>query len=324
MRNVLIIKLGYSETLTSEIDGVCSLGDVFRTTVILHLFSGDKVAWLTDRAALPLLEGNKYIDRVVAWDDSRRDELLAESFDVIINLEKAPDVCRRLEQTSTRQYFGFRNENLEDLAAELENGQALLQLAFAEDAKRTNNKCWDELVYQMLGEKWRGQSYFLGYRPKTKPEFDVGFNIHVGPKFPVKKWPEERWQALESLLAGGYSVSYQQHLNDLRSYLDWLNTVRVLVTNDSLGMYLGIALGKHVITLIGPTSGAEIAPHPRMHILTPRIPLDCMPCGGKTCEHDDPCIRRITPEDVYKTIRSCIKGSIKQAYNGTTAGYVPA
>ena len=44
-----------------------------------------------------------------------------------------------------------------------------------------------------------------------------------------------------------------QHLDDLHGYMDWINTCRVLITNDSLGLYLGIALGKKVIALFGPT-----------------------------------------------------------------------
>ena len=51
MAKVLIIKLGYSETMDAGISKVTSLGDVLRSTVILHRFKDDQVTWLVDEAA---------------------------------------------------------------------------------------------------------------------------------------------------------------------------------------------------------------------------------------------------------------------------------
>ncbi len=65
MEKVLIVKLGYSETLDPEISRVSSLGDVLRTTVILHHFQDSHITWLVDEKALPLLEGNPFIDRTL-------------------------------------------------------------------------------------------------------------------------------------------------------------------------------------------------------------------------------------------------------------------
>ncbi len=55
MAKILIIKLGYSETIDIEISRSTSLGDVLRTSVILYPFAGDHVTWLVDEAAYPLL-----------------------------------------------------------------------------------------------------------------------------------------------------------------------------------------------------------------------------------------------------------------------------
>ena len=61
---VLIIKPGYSETLDPENSGIVSLGDIVRTTPILHLFPREAyhVTWLVDTAGAPLLRGNDMID----------------------------------------------------------------------------------------------------------------------------------------------------------------------------------------------------------------------------------------------------------------------
>ena len=55
---IIIIKLGYSETLDSEITKIPSLGDVLRTTPILwalkEKYPDSHISWLVDRQAEPL------------------------------------------------------------------------------------------------------------------------------------------------------------------------------------------------------------------------------------------------------------------------------
>ncbi|MBE9531845.1 MAG: glycosyltransferase family 9 protein, partial [Proteobacteria bacterium] len=60
---VLIIKLGYSETLVDEISRTTSLGDVLRSTVLLDHFKDSHITWLVDEQAIALLKGNPLIDR---------------------------------------------------------------------------------------------------------------------------------------------------------------------------------------------------------------------------------------------------------------------
>jgi len=52
---VLIIKLGYSETLVGEISRKTSLGDVLRSTVLLPNFKDAAITWLVDEKAIALL-----------------------------------------------------------------------------------------------------------------------------------------------------------------------------------------------------------------------------------------------------------------------------
>src|SRR3990170_1114193 len=90
---VLIIKLGYSETFDKEISRLSSLGDVFRSTVILHLFKNDNVTWLTDENAAPLLYKNPYINRILIYDFTTAFQVQNEVFDIVVNLEKVPGIC---------------------------------------------------------------------------------------------------------------------------------------------------------------------------------------------------------------------------------------
>jgi hypothetical protein len=68
VRTVLIIKLGYCETLVQEDGFVPSLGDVFRHTVLLHHYADYQVTWLTSSSAAPLLENNPHIHELLIFD----------------------------------------------------------------------------------------------------------------------------------------------------------------------------------------------------------------------------------------------------------------
>ena len=85
-RKILIIKTGSSELLDSTSQSKqISLGEVFRTTCILHLYKNDSVSWLTSREAIPLLKNNPHISKLYITDEIDR---LEKYYDLIINLEK--------------------------------------------------------------------------------------------------------------------------------------------------------------------------------------------------------------------------------------------
>lgn len=300
---ILIIKLGYSETLIPEIGSKCSLGDVFRTTAVLHLFKDDHVTWLTDVAAVPLLEGNPHIDRILSFDLLSVLQLESERFDKVINLEKVPGICALAGRIEAWSHFGFRYDQETGQAEAYELAHEALAVATREDVKKLNDKCWAEVLFDMLGAKWQGESFILGYKPKSVPGYDLGFNTHVGPLMPVKTWPEEHWQELAKLVEGTFTVTYQQHLHNLTGYMDWINSCRLLITSDSLGFYLGVAMGKRVLGVFGPTSDRDQSPHPNLKIIKPPLDRECMPCMKKECEHNDPCMRYISPARVLAVIR---------------------
>lgn len=299
---VLIVKLGYSETLVGGSTRICSLGDVFRTTVILHLYKDDHVTWLTDAAAVPLLKDNPYIDRILTFGPLSTLQLESERFDMVINLEKVPGICALVSRISAWAFYGFRFDPDTGEAKAYDRASEALAIATLEDVKKLNDKPWAEVLYSVLGAEWAGQSYVLGYRPETAVQFDLGFNHQVGPKFPVKNWPAENWQRLEDLIDGRYTITYQQGLDDLRAYMDWINTCRLLITNDSLGIYLGLALGRRVLVLVGPTSATELLPHDNLRIVKPSLERECMPCCAARCALDDPCMNYISPRQILDAI----------------------
>src|SRR5580698_3150439 len=107
-QKVLIIKVGYSETLDAEISNMTSYGDVLRSTVLLNLYKNDHVTWLVDEKALPILLGNPHIDRILIYNLTSVLQLQKEHFDTVINLEKVPGLCALADSVNAWRRYGFR------------------------------------------------------------------------------------------------------------------------------------------------------------------------------------------------------------------------
>jgi heptosyltransferase-2 len=302
MAKVLIIKLGYSETLDPRIGKVTSLGDVLRTTVILYPFASDQVTWLVDEQAHPLLEGNPLIHRILTYDLTAVLQLQRERFDTVINLEKVPGICALADSISAWRRYGFRFDELHGLAEAYDGCEKVVTLCKDSDFKRTYQGCWQESLLQVVGEKWEGQEYLLGYKPRTSEIYDVGLNCTVGPKWQNKAWPHMRWEELTGLMAGKYSYSLQQGMDNLNDYMDWINSCRLLVTNDSLGLHIALALRKKVVVLYGPTNPNETHFYNRAAVLYPDAKLPCTPCLQTVCSQPVNCMEFISAAAVFAAI----------------------
>jgi heptosyltransferase II len=306
-KKVLIVKLGYVETIgNGDNSRIVSLGDIFRTTAILHLFKKDSVSWLTTKEGLPLLKYNPYINRLLVLNKKTEAKLKNEKFDIVINLEKENDICSFSDSLVAPKKYGFRFDEKNNMARAHKNSFELLANSQDGKLRREADKHWIELLYRMLRKKWKGEGYILGYKPKTKEVFDIGFNIKAGRKWKNKAWPMKNWQRLEAAAGKEYTVSYQESLNNIYGYIDWISSCRLLVTNDSLGLHLAVALKKKIIALFGPTSEKEVYLFKRGIALVPGEDIKCRPCFNTRCKYKRNCINDIKPETVYRYIGSML------------------
>lgn len=302
MAKVLIIKLGYSETLDREISSTISLGDVVRTTVILNFFKHDEVSWLVDKKATPLLENNPYINRLLVYNLETILQLQRERFDTVINLEKVPGICALADSINAWRRYGFRFEEYRGVAQSYDGAEKVMSLSLNLDEKKKSKKYWQEALVEMIGKLWEGEEYIFNYKPGSKVAYDVGLNWATGGKWQNKSWPKEYWDMLEGLLKDKYSVTWQAGFDNLYEYMDWINSNRLIVTNDSLGMHLAIAFKKKVVALFGPTSSREIYLYNRGEIVLPKVNYTCVPCLQKECFQKKQCMYYIAPKNVRKAV----------------------
>lgn len=315
MSKVLIIKLGWSETIDPNIGTVTSLGDVLRTTVILYPFRDDHVTWLVDAQARPLLEGNPLIDRILSYDLTSALQLQRERFDTVVNLEKVPGICAMADSVSAWRRYGFRFDEQHGVAEPYDGCERVVSLCRDGKLKRTFKGSWQESLLQIVGGTWEGQEYILGYKPKTAATVDVGLNWAVGSKWANKAWPAPHWETLKTLLDGKFSHASQEGLKDLHEYIDWINGCRLLVSNDSLGVHIALALRKKVVVLYGPTNPNETFFYDRGEALYPETDYDCVPCLSTRCSRETPCMTFITPARVAE----CVSKLLKEEPAGTGA-----
>jgi heptosyltransferase II len=135
--------------------------------------------------------------------------------------------------------------------------------------------------------------------------YDIGLNYIVGSKWPQKAMPVEKWRELEKALSqDGYKVSWQQGINDIYAYMDWINSCRILVSNDSLGLHIAFALKKKVVGLFGPTDSKEIYLYGNSKVI--RAPQKCkyMPCYKIACVSGQKCMEKLNIKDIMKAVNS--------------------
>jgi heptosyltransferase-2 len=310
-KRVLIIKPGYSETLDPDSSGVVSLGDILRTTVILHLFPSDQyqVTWVVDQKGAPLLKGNPFIHRLLVINPFTPHLLLSEWFDIVVNFEKEPGICAVSDRIPAWRRYGFRLDPQTHTAVAYDHADEALSFTTDPAAKRRKIKSWSGILYEMLGHKYEGKPYVLGYRPQTEIRYDVGLNHLIGKKFPLKRWPESHWQELHADLARDHVVCWQQGENDIEDYIEWIASCRLLVTNDSLGLHIGLALGKPVVALFGPTIATEVE-GARLLRITPPLDWDCIPCMEDKCIQAKACMNYISVVQVLDVVRDALASEV--------------
>lgn len=311
---ILLIKLGHSETLDPEVGKVTSLGDVLRTTPLLTALKERhpeaKITWLVDEAAVPLLSGNPLLDRVLVVDAFVPFQLMREQFDIVINLEKHPGVCALADMVDAWARYGFRFDAMTGSCQAYEKGQGFLQYIRDKSTPDPERRPWQQNLIEMLGLEWKEQPYVLGYYPNNELLFDVGLNHMVGSKWPTKRMPEEHWLAVaKALEASGLRVSWQQGLDNLHRYTEWISSCRVILSQDSLGLHLALALGKRIVGLFGPTDPSEVCLYGQGETIWSET-CPQMPCGQPQCLLERHCMAEIPVHRVLEALQRQLKPGV--------------
>ena len=295
-------------------------------------FPESSIYWLTLKISVPLLFNNQYIDQVFSYDAESLNILNEMEFDYIMNADKSQKACALTNSLSAKNKLGFGlNENgkiiplnegafynynlgMDDrlkFKVNQRTGQDYLAETFELEYKR------DEYVFNFSDEE---KEFIQNYKNEAgikKDDFVIGFNTGCSNLYPNKKMTIRQHIDLinELLKIGKYKIVLlggpedTERNNEIYSHFKGkiINTptnlgirrgacfediADLIITGDSFGMHLGIALKKHIIVWFGVSCWTEIELYNR-GIKLFQENLFCSPCWKKVCPYNLECIQMI-------------------------------
>ena len=285
MTKNLIIKTSYSKLPNGEIKP--NFGDLIRASVLLNCIKGDFV-WLTDKRSINLLKYFIDLNKIINIE-TFDEKLVVDNIYNIDNYVANEQVFKKIKGN----WHGFIWDG-----KKLNPENDLIKIT-APPYDFSNKKSWQQALIGAMGFKWQQQDYFLK-SIENKEIIDIGFNWHVNQEWTSKQWPKKNWKELEKLLKKDYSVSWQQGLNNFDEYVNWLSSCKLIITCETLGLHLALALKKKVIAIVGPAESNEF-PYSRL-ILAKPSPRDCMPCFLSECKFKKTCLNEVEPKEIYRIV----------------------
>lgn len=324
-------------------------GDVLRTTPLLpgllRKYPDTFLTWVTDPESVPLLENNPFIDRLLPFSPESALIVLADRFDVVICLDKEPELAALASRTDAPEKFGFGLNAVGKLVPFGPEAEYAYRLGMDDELKfRLNNRTYQDIAAEAAGVEYGREEYIYHPRddarkkaaaffrrhglPRARPA--VGLNTGAGSKFETKQWPEAHFLELIRLLrrelkadvfllGGPREKSLNDRLgkrspvrvfntgtdNTLPEFSGFLERMDVVVCSDTLAMHLAVALKKSVVVLFGPTCPREIDLYGRGVVLFSGA--SCAPCYRQNCD-DGRCMRDIRPDDVLAAVNELLAG----------------
>lgn len=248
---IVVLKTGESETFIKDDSGVVSLGDIIRTRVLLASKYRDQFFWCTSEAGKNLLKydiDTKFLD----WDDIFREKSFGTKISVL-NLEKNISKFEILKKRNI-SCFGLVYDKSEWKIKTIYNE------VFEIEAWRIKfDQIWSNMLLGIIETDNISQIEppLLELPFKNENVFRFGLNHLVGSKWENKTYSSDFWSKLSNIL-GAENVSWQQGEKKLEDYMKWICSCETIVTHDSLGLHLGMALGKKIIALYRSTSPKDI------------------------------------------------------------------
>ena len=291
---ILIIKLG-------------AIGDVIRTTSILKGLKSKhkncKIDWITKKESFDILKNNNLINNIFLIDKNVQNKLKNIKYDLIINLDDDFEACKLATKISSKKIIGAYLKNTQraytgDSSLWFDMGLiSKLGKRKADTLKAKNKKTYQEIIYRILGLKYRKQEPMLilnkndlnfGIRFAKKnniknTDLIIGINTGAGGRWQDKKLSIEKTAELidklnqiknaKILLFGGPEERERNEKiknlaktkiidagcnNSIMEFASLVNLCNVLITSDSLALHIGTALKKKIVAFFYPTSANEI------------------------------------------------------------------
>ncbi|MEP7147048.1 MAG: glycosyltransferase family 9 protein [bacterium] len=219
----------------------------------------------------------------------------------------------------------------------LKSGSHIIHETFALNYKR------DEYIFNFTDAE---NEFINNYKEQIKydsKKIYVGFNTGCSNLFPNKKMTIEqhvklindlaKYDNFKMMLLGGNEdternlliyeslskkiqkeIIYTPTNTGIRNGACFMNICDIIISGDSFGMHLAIALKKYVIAWFGLSCWSEIDLYDRGEKLIP-VGLECAPCWKKECPYNLECIQMIDLKKITELVKKYALVRPQTAYN---------
>ena len=304
-------------------------------------FPESTIYWVTLKSALKLLYNNQYVYQIFEYNVESISILKEMNFDYIMNIDKSQRSCALLNLVAAKRKLGFGLNADGKIFPVNEGAYYNYNLGMDDNLKFKINKRTgqeylaetleldysdDEYVFNFTDEE---QIFIEGYKKSvgiSDNDFIVGFNTGCSELYPNKKMTiEQHIYLIEKLLKkkkykivlfGGpediernreiYSHFEGKIINTpankgVRKGACYENIADIVITGDSFGMHLAIALKKYIIVWFGVSCWSEIELYNR-GVKLYQEDLFCSPCWKKSCPYDLECIKMIDLDKIVSEV----------------------
>jgi heptosyltransferase-2 len=316
-------------------------------------FPESTIWWITLKIAAPLLHNNEYIDKVLTYDAESLSILGQMKFDFVMNVDKSQRSCSILNSVNAQHKLGFGMNKNGKIIPINKGANYNYRLGMDDHFKfEINQRTGQDYLAETFEVDFQGDDYtfnftedelifIANYKKKVKlrdNNFVVGFNTGCSNLFPNKKMTVAQHISLidkllkkkkyKIVLLGGpedternkkiYSKFRGKIINTpsdggVRKGACYESLADVIITGDSFGMHLGIALKKFIIVWFGVSCWTEIELYGR-GVKFFQEDLACSPCWKKSCPYDLECIKMIDQKKIIDEVEKYYK-SVRPARN---------
>jgi ADP-heptose:LPS heptosyltransferase len=299
---------------------------------IKRKFPDSTIWWVTLPGTTPLLAYNPYVDFIFPFNFESLLILSQMEFDYVMNVDKSQRSCALTNSLNAKSKLGFGMNEDGKIIPLNEGAEYNYQLGMDDNLKfKVNKRTGQDYLSETFELEYKRDDYVFSLNDKeikfiesyrkevgiNENDFVVGFNTGCSDLYPNKKMtiPQHiilinkllSYNKFKIILLGGpedekrnseiYSYFNGKIINTptnegVRRGACYLNLTDVVITGDSFGMHLAIALNKFVIAWFGVSCWTEIDLYNR-GVKLYQENLFCSPCWKQQCPYNLECIKLI-------------------------------
>ena len=197
-----------------------AIGDVLRTTSILHAIKGkypkSHISWLTKIASKDIFKNNQLVDNLLFFEDHDLfSRLSTEVFDLLLNPDTSPSSAAIAATANTKEHRGYILNHLGKVIPIDNMGNEWLEMGAFDQLKKANLKSYQQIIHEILNLDYKKGEIIINldenetefrnrfYKDNHLDEFDfiIGINTGASHRWRFKQWRYEGYKELISIIS---------------------------------------------------------------------------------------------------------------------------